>query len=181
MSAAVATLQKSVLPWWVVLIEGIAVLILGVLLITNTAATLVTLVTFLGAWWLVQGIMDIVGIFIDHTAWGWKLFSGILGIIAGLIILQHPIWSTLLVPTVLVSLLGFMGLVMGAVGIVRAFQGDGWPAAVLGLVSILFGLFLIFNPAVTGLFALPLVLGVFAIVGGIIAIFGAFRIRSAQK
>ena len=163
--------------WWLVLLQGIAALILGILLLTNPAATAVILVQFLGIWWFVGGIFDIVGMFLDRTAWGWKLFSGILGIIAGLLILNHPLWATVLIPTTLVLMMGIFGIVIGITSLIRAFQGAGWGTGVLGVLSILFGLVLVANPLLAAI-GLPWVLGIFGIVGGIAAIVMAFRLRS---
>ncbi|MBI4673502.1 MAG: DUF308 domain-containing protein [Chloroflexi bacterium] len=95
MAALTASMGKITTPWWLFLIEGISSIVLGLLLLTNPAVTVLVLVQFLGIWWLVSGILDIVGIFMDKTAWGWKLFSGIIGILAGIVILQHPILSTI--------------------------------------------------------------------------------------
>ena len=66
-------------PWWVVLIEGIFSLILGIFLITTSGMTTVFLVTVLGFYWLIRGIFSLVAIFIGKTGihWGWLLFSGI--------------------------------------------------------------------------------------------------------
>ena len=44
------------LPWWVVLLEGIIALILGIFFLTSPYMTLLVLVTFLGAYWFVSGI-----------------------------------------------------------------------------------------------------------------------------
>lgn len=166
-------------PWWVILLQGISALILGILLLAQPGATTVVLIQFLGIWWLVGGIFDIVGMFIDRTAWGWKLISGIIGIIAGIAILNHPLWSTILVPTTLVWLLGIGGVVIGILNIIRAFQGGGWGTGILGVLSILFGIFLMVNP-LAGALALPVVLGVFGIVGGIAAIYMAFKQKPAK-
>jgi uncharacterized membrane protein HdeD (DUF308 family) len=168
--------KVSVVPWWIILIQGIAAIVLGFFLLTSPGKTTVILVDFLGIYWLISGIFSIVSIFIDHTAWGWKLFSGILGIIAGILIVQHPLWSTILVPTVLIIVFGIEGLIIGVVNLIQAFQGGGWGIAILGVLSIIFGLILLFNPLI-GALALPWVLGIFGIVGGIAAIFMAFRMR----
>ena len=176
MTATTASPQGRLVPWWLVLIEGIAAVILGILLLTNPAATVAILVQFLGIYWLIAGIFRIVSIFIDSTAWGWKLFAGIVGIIAGVLILQHPIWSTILVPTTLVWLLGFAGIIIGVINLLQAFQGGGWGIGILGVLSILFGLVLLLNPVV-GAVALPWVLGLLGIVGGIAAIVMAFRLK----
>jgi len=39
---------------------------LGALLLTNPAMTTIVLIQFLGIYWLVKGIFEIVSIFIDH-------------------------------------------------------------------------------------------------------------------
>jgi uncharacterized membrane protein HdeD (DUF308 family) len=163
-------------PWWLVLIQGIAALIIGIFLITSPGATTFILIQFLGIYWLVSGIFQIVAIFVDSTAWGWKLFAGILGIIAGILVLNHPLWSAVLVPSVLVLILGIQGIIFGILGLIQAFQGAGWGAGILGALSIIFGLVLLFNP-ILGAAALPWVLGIFGIVGGIAGIIAAFRMK----
>jgi len=164
------------LPWWLVLLEGIAAVIIGLFLLTAPGATLFVLIQVLGIFWLVGGIFRIIGIFIDTSLWGWKLIGGVLGILAGIVVLQHPIWSTVLVPEIYVIILGIQGLLLGGVTLVTAFQGEGWGVGILGVLSILFGLVLLFNPWI-GVAVLPLLLGAFGIVGGIAAIVAAFRMR----
>ena len=167
-------------PWWLVLLEGIALVILGLLLLTNPAMTTLVLIQFLGIYWLIKGIFMLVSMFIDHSQWGWKLFSGILGIIAGVVILQHPLWSAILVPATLVWLLGFFGIIMGGISIFQTFKGAGWGVGILGVLSIIFGLYLLANTLISTL-SLPWVVGLFAIGGGIVAIWNSFKVRGAQK
>jgi uncharacterized membrane protein HdeD (DUF308 family) len=138
--------------------------------------TTLILIQFLGIYWMVSGIFSIVGIFVNKEMWGWKLFSGILGIIAGIVVLQHPLWSTIMIPTVLVVLLGVQGFIIGSIGIFQAFKGGGWGAGILGFLSMLFGLLLLFNPFL-GALILPWVYGVISIIGGIVATIYAFRLR----
>ncbi len=176
MANAISAEEERTTPWWLVLINGIAALILGILLITNTGATIFILVQFLGIYWLISGIFSIIAIFVDSSSWGWKLFSGILGIIAGILVLNHSLWSALLVPTVLVIIIGIQGIIVGILGLVQAFKGAGWGAGILGALSIIFGIILLANP-ILGAAALPWVLGIFGIVGGIAAIIAAFRLR----
>ena len=163
-------------PWWVVLIGGIAGIIIGILLITNTAPTTVFLVQVLGIYWLISGIVSIVQIFIDSSQWGWKLAIGILGIIAGLLIIQHPIYSPILVTRVVVILLGIQGLIVGVIYLIQAFTGGGWGIGILGVLSIIFGIILLGNIWAASI-ALPLVLGIFGIILGIVAVVRAFQMR----
>ena len=168
--------DNKLTPWWLVLINGIAALILGILLITSTGSTVLILVQFLGIYWLVSGIFQIVGLFIDSTAWGWKLFAGILGILAGIVILNHPLISPLVVGGTIVIIMGVQGIIFGIVGLIAAFQGGGWGAGIMGVLSVIFGIVLLFNP-ILGAAALPWVLGIFGIVGGIAGIIAAFRMK----
>ena len=142
MSAASVASSEPQVPWWLVLLEGIALLILGILLLANPGMTTIILVQFLGIYWLIAGIFKIIAIFLDSSLWGWKLFAGIVGIIAGVIVIQHPVWSPLVIGTVLVIILGIQGLIMGGVSIYQAFKGAGWGVGLLGALSVLFGILL---------------------------------------
>lgn len=176
MTEAAMSSEEKLVPWWVVLIQGIAAVIIGVLLLVNPRITTVVLIQFLGIYWFIVGIIDIVRIFIDSSMWGWKLFSGIIGILAGIAIIQYPLWASFLVPGVLVWVFGFFGIIIGIIGLIQAFQGAGWGAGILGILSILFGLLLIFNALYASL-TLPFIFGILAIVGGLAALVMAFQMR----
>jgi uncharacterized membrane protein HdeD (DUF308 family) len=118
--------DKATVPWWLVLIQGIAAIIIGIFLLISPVTTTAVIIQFLGFYWLISGIFSIISIFIDHSMWGWKLFAGVLGIIAGMLIIQHPLWSTLLVPATLIIVLGVEGLIIGAINLFQAFRGGGW-------------------------------------------------------
>jgi uncharacterized membrane protein HdeD (DUF308 family) len=164
------------LPWWLVLVEGILAAFLGLLLLVAPGATLFFLVQVLGLYLFIAGIFRIIGIFVDSSYWGWKLLAGVLCIIAGVLVLRHPLWSGALVPTVVVFYIGFLSIFEGGIGIFLAFRGGGWGIGVLGALGILFGFILVINPLI-GVAALPFVLGVFMLVGGIGAVVQAFRMR----
>lgn len=168
------------MPWWVILLQGIAAVIIGILLLTETSATIFTLVVLLGIYFLVAGVFDLIGIFVDSNAWGWKLFTGVLGVIAGIVILRDPYWSTVLVPLTLTWILGGIGVVMGAVQILRGIQGAGWGAGLMGLLTLVLGVLLLLHPVYSTL-VLAWVLGAWAIVGGVVGIFASFRLRSPRS
>ncbi|HYZ01783.1 MAG TPA: DUF308 domain-containing protein [Candidatus Binatia bacterium] len=176
----VRTGSPTQMPWWVILLQGIAAVIIGILLLTETSATIFTLVVLLGIYFLVAGVFDLIGIFVDSTAWGWKLFTGVLGVIAGIVILRHPYWSATLVPLTLTWILGGIGVVMGLVQIFRGIRGAGWGAGLLGLVTLVLGVLLLLHPVYSTV-VLAWVLGAWAIVGGVVGIFAAFRLRSPQR
>ncbi len=180
MSNAKALEEEVGLPWWLVLISGMSAILLGLLLFTKPAATLLILIQVLGVYWLITGGLSIVFLVKDRREWGWKLFSGILGILAGILIILNPLWSTLLVPTSLAILVGAIGIVLGFMELVFAFRGGGWGVGVLGVLSILLGLLLFSRPVIAGL-ALPYVLGGLFIGGGILALIWAFGLQGAER
>jgi uncharacterized membrane protein HdeD (DUF308 family) len=164
------------LPWWLVLLEGIVAALLGFLLLIAPGATLLFLVQVLGLYLFIAGFFRIIGIFFDSSSWGLKLVGGVLGILGGILVLRHPMWSGVMVPTLIVFYIGFVSIIQGGIGIVLAFQGGGWGMGLLGVLGILFGLIFVFNPII-GVAALPFVLGIFMLVGGIVAVVQAFRMR----
>lgn len=167
-------------PWWVGMVQGIFSFVIGILLLTNPLASTLVIVQFIGIYWLVSGIFSLVGIFINKSIWGWKLLAGIVGIMAGLSVVQHPYWSTLLLPAVLVIFMGINGLVIGVVGLIAAFKGGGWAAGILGALSLMIGLLLLGSPIITGL-ALPCVYGILGVIGGISATIAAFQQRKNEE
>ena len=178
MTALADRTEGTGFPWWLVLLEGVAAAIVGLFLLTAPGATLLVLIQVLGIFWLVCGIFRIISIFMDSSMWGWKLIGGVFGILAGIVVLQHPLWSSVLVPAIYLVILGIQGIVLGGVSLVMAFRGEGWGVGILGVLSIVFGLVLLFNVWI-GVAALPVILGAFGIVGGVLAVVMAFRMRSA--
>lgn len=176
MSVAISSDEGRGFPWWLVLIDGIALLVLGILFLISPAKTSAIAVFLLGAYWLVGGILRIVSIFIDNSSWGWKLFAGILAILAGIVVLQHPLWSTVIVGSTVVIILGIQAVIYGGIGIYLAIKGAGLGPGILAGISLLIGIALLFNVWVAT-FSLPWVIGILAIVGGISGIVAAFRLR----
>jgi uncharacterized membrane protein HdeD (DUF308 family) len=176
-AASVTSKETQRIAWWLLLIEGVALVILGLLWLSNPGSTTLIFVRVLGIYWIIAGIFRIISIFLDHSMWGWKLFAGILAIIAGIIVLDHPIWSPIVIGSTLIIILGLQGLIYGGIGIYQAFKGAGWGVGILGAISIIFGIYLLANIGAATL-VLPWVMGILALVGGIAVIVMAFRQRS---
>ena len=165
------------MPWWLVLIQGILLVVVGILLFTNTGATVVVLAQILAIYWLIAGVLELVSIFIDRSAWGLKLLGGIIGIWAGLFIINNPIGGTLAFGFAVVIILGIQALLLGITNIIQAFRGAGWGIGLLGVINVIFGMILLGNSMIA-VATLPWVLGGFAIVGGIASIVFAFRLKT---
>lgn len=184
MTAAVQTQptsQAKMFPWWLVLIEGIAAVILGLMFFMWPAKTTVVLVPLIGLYWMFDGMFSIVSIFVDKSAWGWKLFMGIVGILAGWFLFTSPIIGAFTLASAFVWVLAFMGIFAGIAKILQAFQGAGWGPGFLGVLMIVLGALLMNSllsaPLLTAAIV-PFVAGGFLVVFGGAAIFMAFKLKT---
>jgi uncharacterized membrane protein HdeD (DUF308 family) len=168
------------LPWWLGVVQGAALLVLGLLCLSAPGATLFVVVQFTGIYWLVTGILALVGLVGDRTMWLWKLIAGIIGILAGIAVIQHPGWATVLVPSTLILVIGIFGIVGGILGIVHSWSDRSWTGILLGIFGALLGLILVANPAI-GAATLPFVVGIFALIGGIMSLVAAFAERRSRR
>ena len=183
-TTAVKTQAQPQRPWWLTLVMGIAAVVVGGILLfgslTAQARTYLLLVQLLGIWWLVDGITNIVHMFVDHRGWGWKLFSGIIGIVAGGWILVYPVYAAVALPRVFVLIIGIWGLFHGIETLFAGFRTRAWGAVIVGLITLVFGLILIANYDEAGWgLSLIWVAAAFGFVGGFFAIFRAFQERNA--
>lgn len=180
MFANAMSLENKQSPWWLILMGGILNAIVGLLLLTSPVRTVFVLVLALGFYWIFTGILTLVGMFLDNTAWGWKLFMGLLSLAAGFIILRYPLIGMVTIPAIMILVLGIQGLIAGLIGLLLAFKGGGLGAGILSLLSVVFGLILIFNytsPAMIVTFVW--MTGIFALAGGIAQSVMAFQQRPA--
>lgn len=176
MTAEAMAIETKQTPWWVILMGGILNIIIGILLLTAPAKTVYLLVVAFGIYWIISGIFMLVGMFTDHSAWGWKLFMGVISILAGVVILRYPLISALTIPSILILLLGIQGVIVGIISLIMAFKGGGWGAGILGALSIIFGIILMANYTSPGMVVTFIwVAAIFALIGGIAQIFQAFR------
>ena len=163
--------------WWVFLLQGIAAILLGVMLLTAPGTTLLTLVTFLGFYWIVNGVLSFVQMFVDRSVpWFWSLLIGIVGIAAGLLIVRHPMVAALTVPTVIVIVFGIEGLVMGILEIAGGLSGGGAGSFIRGAINLLIGILLLSSP-MTAALAVPFVFGILLLLQGGALLGLAFRLR----
>lgn len=167
--------------WWLFLLRGIVLSLFGVLLLTAPGATLSSLVVFLGVYWFIHGVFSLISIFAGRSSlhWGLLLLDGMIGILAGVFVLNHPLFTAFLIPTTLVALLAVFGFLMGAINLLQGLKGDGAGAFVLGVVNVLFAVFLLSHPAMVAMFAsfLPITTGILGVIAGVSLIAKAFSLR----
>ena len=177
---SVTTFETQRHPWWLTMMGGILNVVIGLLLLTTPVKTVLLLVLTLGIYWLVTGIFLLVGMFMDHSAWGWKLFSGLISILAGILILRHPLISAVEIPALIILFIAIQGLVTGMLMVIMAVKGGGWGAGILGILSMIFGLILLLNFANLGtIVTFVWFVAVLALAGGIFQIIQAYQQRPA--
>jgi len=135
------------IPWWIVLLEGLISIILGLFLLFEPVETTIALVQILGIFWFLGGILTILSLLVDRENTGWKLLSGLIGIVIGIIVFTYP-FSPFVVLAFFVVVLGILSIVHGALRFAWAFKGGGLGTAILGLLTIVLGIFLLINPLV---------------------------------
>jgi len=166
--------------WWVPLIDGIAALLFGFAAIFWPGLTLVTLVYLFSAYILVGGIADLV---IGITSigkrkdWIWMMFLGLLNLGVGVYLMRNIAVSI----ATFILLIGFYFIVRGIVSVVMAFTDGKTPTGrvldiVVGLVSVMAGVFVLRHPATS--IGFVWVLGFYALVSGPVLIAAAYEMKS---
>jgi uncharacterized membrane protein HdeD (DUF308 family) len=180
----ISALQQLADNWWLLLLQGVLSIIFGILALAWPARTLLVLLLLFGWFVLLNGIVAIVsaiGAAASRRPWGWRFAAGILGVLAGVIVLRWPGETA-------VTLLLFVGLwaiVVGLIQLIGAIADhdaipSAWLLALEGVISLLFGIAMVVWP-VTGLLTLVLLVGIYAIVHGILYCALAFQVRSVGQ
>lgn len=175
--------------WWLVLIRGILLILLGIFAIIWPGATILMMTVLFGAYALVDGLFFTAGALRsrkDNPGWGWLLAQGLLMALAGLITLVLPLAVGTLV---LLGMLWFIviSLVVGGImeiGAARGLSsGKGWQIT-SGAINIVFGLLLgallLASPGLA-LTTMVWMIAFFAILIGAVLLFGAISMRRLQK
>ena len=111
--------------------------------------------------------------------WGWFLASGIALIIIGLLAIGSSVYTTLFT----MSFLGALLAIAGFIGVVYAFWARKWGGffgqLIMGLLYLLTGALILWNPAAAAV-ALTLLMAVLFIISGIAKIVGSVTMRFHQ-
>jgi uncharacterized membrane protein HdeD (DUF308 family) len=145
--------KRTKTNWWLLLLTGIIFMILAGKIITHPAESIVGLAFFIGWASLIAGIFQLGFSFSAKgivNNWLWRLFSGIINIIIGVIFLSHPALTAKMLPVI-------FGFWMIFAGVSTFFNGireqnsnlpGGWFDMLLGVLISLGGIWISYNPAV---------------------------------
>ncbi|MBW8770578.1 MAG: HdeD family acid-resistance protein [Gemmatimonadetes bacterium] len=166
--------------WWALALRGILSILVGILALTRPGATLAAIVILLGAYMFVDGVFAIMASLRGMRTgdrWGWMLVEGLIGIVAGLVVLRTPATGAL----VLLWLVAFWAITHGiaeiAAGIkLRKIIEGEWLLILAGVLSLGLGLYILMRPGV-GLLLLATWVGVYALFAGIVMLMLALKVR----
>jgi uncharacterized membrane protein HdeD (DUF308 family) len=177
------TVREAVRHHWALfLIEGLALVILGLLAILLPAVASLVATVFFGWLLLLSGIVGMIATIRARRAPGfaWSLASAIAGIVAGVLLLALPPVGTFSLTAVLIAFL----LVEGSVSILygldhrKSLSGRwGWMLA-SGVADVVLGLILLAGLPGTAVWALGLLVGINMLFGGWALIWMALYARS---
>ena len=165
--------------WWHLALRGAAAVIFGLLALVWPGLTLLFLVALFAAYALVSGAAEVVGALRSRGEAGWwlVLVLGLVSVAAGVLALLYPGITAL----VLVVIMGVNAIFAGvldismAVRLRREIRGE-WLLGLAGLVSILFGVFVLVFPG-AGALALIWLIAFYAIATGVLLVALALRLR----
>jgi len=167
--------------WPAVFVIGLITFGLGIVVISWPQETLTVISILIGLQILIYGIYRLVAAFADDTVSpGFTGFVGVVGIIAGVVVLRHPFQTV----AVLAAILGAVWIIGGAIELIGAIA-DGkmehrGVAAIGGLLSIAAGVIVVVWPAPT-VTVVAWIAGLYLIIFGVFICFSAVQLRKLTK
>jgi uncharacterized membrane protein HdeD (DUF308 family) len=167
--------------WWALAVRGLAAILFGILTLIWPGITLEVLILFFGVYALLDGVLSAVSAFVNRKhdrTWWWLLLSGLAGVVVGVLTFVFPGLTAIM----LVYLIAARALIVGVIELAAAVAlrrevSNEWLLVLRGIFAILFGLVLAIAPG-AGALAMVLMIGVYAIIAGILLLLVAFRLRS---
>ena len=166
--------------WWTVLLRGIVAILFGLLAIFWPEISISVLVLLFGIFAIADGIFSIISElrrYGERARWWVLVFEGLAGLGIGIVAI---IWPQI-TAVVFIYLVAFWGLITGVLEILaairlrNALEGE-WILVLTGLLSIALGILFILYPN-AGLIAMIWILGIYAILFGILLIALSFKLR----
>ncbi len=165
--------------WWAMELRGALTVAFGLLALFLPAITLGALVLVFGIYALAEGTVLLIMSFNKKNTQHWwiTLLQGIAGIGAGIITFVWPQISAVVLLAIIAVWAIFTGVleIVGAIRLRKEIKGE-WLLVLSGVLSLVFAYILLSNPA-AGALALVWVIGVYAVVFGILQMILGARIH----
>ena len=166
--------------WWIPVLRGVVGILFGLLVFAYTRTAIQVFVYLFGAYALLDGVVALALAFDSSRARGWLVLSGIAGIAAGILTFVYPSITAV----ALVYIVAAWAIITGIFEIAAAFEwrqvfSDTWMLGLAGVLSIILGVLLFSSPG-AGLLAWAWLIGIYAIVYGVLYIAAGIRLKSFQ-
>jgi uncharacterized membrane protein HdeD (DUF308 family) len=159
---------------WLFALRGVISIVFGLVAVLWPDVTVVVLALLFGLYIVVDGIGAFIGAFRrgqDTAGGGARVLAGLLSIAAGVLVLVWPGITVL----ALALLIPAWALVTGLLDIWAATREGGQLLLIaVGTLSMVAGAFILFRPTV-GATAIALVIGIYAIIAGVLTLAEAWR------
>jgi uncharacterized membrane protein HdeD (DUF308 family) len=169
--------------WKLFLIEGIVLVILGLAAVMLPLFATIAIAIVVGWVFLLSGIVGLAATFRMRRAPGfwWSLLSGILGVVAGIVVLRWPLSGALSLTVVLTLFLLLEGIasIMFALEHKRELSGRWGVMLVSGLVDLILAGIIFAGLPGTAAWAIGLLVGINMVFGGFALITMALHAREA--
>ena len=174
----VSMLAEVAGSWWTFLLRGIAAVLFAIAAFVWPGLTLTVLVLFWGAFALVDGVVAIAAG--ARARWWSVLFLGVIGVLAGLVALFMPGITALALVLVIASWAVLRGIleIAAAMRLRRELTGE-WLLVLGGAASVVLGILMFLFPG-AGALAVVWLIGLQALIAGIVLIALAFRLRGLR-
>jgi uncharacterized membrane protein HdeD (DUF308 family) len=171
----ITSLDRSLRLWWVILIRGILFILLGIYMVCSPADSYAALGFLFGLMILITGIMELFRVVRDHDqgSRAWHLFLGIVDVVVGIVLITHIIASADILRVVVGIYFLFRGISLLSFS---HFSGRSWPLIAGGVITAVFGLFIIFN-AVFGAITIIIFTAIAFIITGIFNVWLGLSVR----
>lgn len=183
------------MAFWITLVRGMLAIALGLGLVLWPDKARPILVSFMGMFWLVSGIVSLRWGVHGERARGLSLLAGVTGVLAGVGMLSRRFTQGIVGEDILLSVIGLIILLTGLMHIFGGFRTGpvetrtygqirsrewprtwSWTAFFLGLFEIVLGVILVIAPMNRGA-GVYFAASVWALLGGTILIGDAVRQR----
>ena len=173
------------LHWILFLVQGIIMMVLGVLAIIWPQISTLAVDIYVGWMFLLSGLIGLVTMFVASSAAAflWSLLTAALSLFVGVLLLWHPVEGAVSLTLVLISFFIVEGVfqIAGAIHHREAFP-DSWGWLLMsGLADLVLAAMMIWGWPSTAIWALGLIAGLNLITSGLAIVMMAAAARSMVR
>ena len=176
---------STVKNWWMPLVKGIILIALSILVFMKPGGALLGLALYIGIALIFAGFLILfsaISLRKEIKGWGWRLAEGLVDILFGFILISNPG----LTAVIMSFMIGFWFLFYGITSLTDSFglkdegASNWWIGLLWGVLSIIFGFWVMFRPF-AGAITIVTLIGSFFMIAGLFNVAFAFVLKGMKK